>query len=221
MRKKIIELVNKLNFWNNKHILWNNKGLWTLILMGVAVLFSCLQPLQFVEGGEFTFFSMLALVLVGYFFGWKQMLIADVAFIIIKIWIDWPFPNLKPEAEIADYIFGYGVLAVGGIIAHSLYEHKKHEPKEEDKKGREIRIGYAIAASLRYIESIVNCLIFHYVATDSVWANLKEAFGYSALYVITEAVVTLVVLFIPKVVEAINYWKYVANNDLQVDLDTY
>lgn len=196
---------------------WNNKWLWTAILFCVAVLFSCLQPLQFVEGGEFTFFSMLALVLIGYFFGWKQMIVSTAAFIAVRIWIDWPFPNLKPDAEIADYIFGYGVLSIGGIVAHKLCEHKK----DEHKKGREIRIGYTVAVILRYVESVVNCLVFHYIATDSVWANLKEAFGYSALYVITEAAVTLVILFIPKVIEAIEYWKYVANNDLPIDLDTY
>lgn len=189
----------KINFWNNK---W----LWTAILFCVAVLFSCLQPLQFVEGGEFTFFSMLALVLIGYFFGWKQMFISTAAFIAVKIWIDWPFPNLKPDAEISDYIFGYGVLIVGGIIAH---------------KKDNLKLGYVIAVILRYIESIINCLVFHYIATDSVWANVKEAFGYSALYVITEAVVTLIILFIPKVVEAIEYWKYVSNNDMPIDLDTY
>jgi thiamine transporter len=185
---------------------WNNKWLWTAILFCVAVLFSCLQPLQFVEGGEFTFFSMLALVLIGYFFGWKQMFVSTVAFIAVKIWIDWPFPNLKPDAEISDYIFGYGVLIIGGIIAH---------------KKDNLKLGYIVAVILRYIESIINCLIFHYIATDSVWANVKEAFGYSALYVITEAVVTLIILFIPKVNEAIEYWKYVSNNDAPIDLDTY
>lgn len=186
--------------------LWNNKWLWTAILFCVAVLFSCLQPLQFVEGGEFTFFSMLALVLIGYFFGWKQMLISTAAFIAVRIWMDWPFPNLKPDAEIVDYIFGYGVLSIGGIMAH---------------RKDNLKIGYTVAVILRYVESVANCLAFHYIATDSVWANLKEAFGYSASYVITEAVVTLVILFVPKVIEAIEYWKYVANNDMPIDLDTY
>lgn len=189
-----------------KNSLWNNKWLWTLILLFVAILLSSLQPLQFVEGGEFTLFSMLALVLIGYFFGWKQMFVSTVAFIAVKIWIDWPFPNLKPDAEISDYIFGYGVLVIGGIIAH---------------KKDNLKLGYVVAVILRYIESIINCLYFHYIATDSVWANIKEAFGYSALYVISEAVVTLVILFIPKVIEAIEYWKYVSNNDMPIDLDTY
>ncbi len=206
MKNKIIELSNKFNLRKNKHILWDNKSLWTVILLGVAVLFSCLQPLQFVEGGEFTFFSMLALVLVGYFFGWKEMLIADVAFIAIRIWIDWPFPNLKPDAEIADYIFGYGVLSIGGIIAYKTKSLKK---------------GYCVAALLRYMESVVNCLVFHYIVTDSVWANLVEAFWYSALYVVSEFVVTIIVLMIPAVMEAIDYWKYMANNKLEADLDTY
>lgn len=186
--------------------LWNNKWLWTLILLCVAVLFSCLQPLQFVEGGEFTFFSMLALVLIGYFFGWKEMLISCVAFIGIRLWIDWPFPNLKLEAEVADYVFGYGILSVGGIVAH---------------KTNNLRTGYVVAALLRYIESVINCLIFHYIATDSVWANIKEAFGYSALYVISEFLVTMIVLMIPAVMEAIEYWKYMATHKLEVDLDTY
>ena len=186
--------------------LWNNKWLWTAILLCVAILFSCLQPLQFVEGGEFTFFSMLALVLIGYFFGWKKMLISCAAFILIRIWIDWPFPNLKPSAEIADYIFGYGLLSVGGIVAH---------------KTNNLRTGYFVAALLRYIESVINCLVFHYIATDSVWANIKEAFGYSALYVVSEFVVTMLVLMIPAVMEAIEYWKYMSNNKLQADLDTY
>ena len=189
-----------------KTSLWNNKWLWTLILLFVAVLLSSLQPLQFVEGGEFTLFSMLALVLVGYFFGGWKMTVSTALFIVIRIALDWPFPNLKIDAEIADYIFGYGALIIGGIIAH---------------RKNNLVLGYIVASSARYLESVINCLMFHYIPTDTVRANLIEAFGYSALYVATEAIVTLGILFIPKVKEAIDYWKYVSNNDLQVDLDTY
>ena len=49
--------------------LWNRKWLWILILVAAAVILSYMKPLKLEEGGEVTYLSMLAIYLVGYFYG--------------------------------------------------------------------------------------------------------------------------------------------------------
>lgn len=58
--------------WEQEHFLWNRKWLWILMILGMGLLLSYLQPLQLSEGGEVTFLSMLAVCMAGYFFGIKN-----------------------------------------------------------------------------------------------------------------------------------------------------
>lgn len=190
-----------------KKTIWNNKFRWSLILLVVAIVLSYLQPLQFDEGGELTFFSMLALVLIGYFYGWKPMAISLGIFIGIKLWYDSPFTGVYiPEGEWFDYIVGYGVMLVGGIYAYVK---------------KDLETGYFIAVALRYIESVINCIVFYPIPEADFWGNLLEGLTYSAKYVLAEGIITLVIISVGPVKKAIAYWRYVATHDKKVDLDTY
>ena len=185
-------------------LLWNRKWIWCCILFFAAILFSYLQPLQFDEGGEATFLSMLMLVLIGYFFGAKNAILATVLFGLLKYVID--YRSMNNLAEFLDYVLGYGVLCVGGIVAY-------HTGK--------LKLGYTVGGLLRYVESIINCILFYYEPTDSLWANIWEGISYSAYYVIAEYILTMIILLFPAVCEAIEYWKHVATHEKKENLNTY
>lgn len=183
---------------------WNNKILWILILLGTSILFSYLQPLQFDEGGEATFLSMLVLMLIGYFFGAKEAILSALIFGLTKYMID--YHAMHNLAEFMDYMLGYGILSVGGIVAH--YSGK-------------LFYGYTVGVVFRYLESIANCVFFYYIPTDTFLENVWEGISYSAYYVFAEYFLTLFVLGFPIVREAIDYWKYIATHDKKENLNTY
>ena len=186
------------------NILWNRKWVWVGILLFAAFLFSYLQPLQFDEGGEATFLSMLVLILIGYFFGAKEAVLSVLVYSLARYVTD--YHSMHNLAEFMDYMLGYGLLAVGGIVAH--------------KTGR-LKLGYCVGVLLRYMESIINCVMFYYIPTDTLWENIWEGISYSAYYIAAEFVLTMVVLAFPVVCEAIEYWKYVATHERTENLNTF
>ncbi len=202
------DLKNKiLDILGIKKTIWNNTFLWSLMLVSGALLLSYLQPLQFDEGGELTVFSMLALVLIGYFYGWKPMALSLLVFIGVKLFLDSPFTGVyTPEGETFDYVVGYGVMLIGGIYAYV----------KKDLAG-----GYMLAMLLRYFESVLNCMIFYPLPDVGIWGNLLEGVSYSAKYVLVEGALTLLVIRAKWAKEVIAYWRYVATNDKKIDLDTY
>ena len=147
---------------------------------------------------------MLMLILIGYFFGAKEAIAASLLFGFLKYVID--YHSMNNLAEFVDYMLGYGILCVGGIVAH---------------RTKNLLKGYSIGVLLRYIESVINCIYFYYRPMDTVLENVWEGFSYSASYVLTEYILTLFVLAFPIVREAIEYWKYVATHDKKENLNTY
>ena len=103
-------------------------------------------------------------------------------------------------------MFGYGILGVGGVVAW---------------RTKNLNKGYVVAVLLRYIESVINCVLFYYIATDTVWENLLEGISYSAGYVLVEGIITYIALCVPKVTEAIEYWKTMATTEKKENLDSY
>ena len=184
--------------------LWNRKWLWILILVAAAVILSYMKPLKLEEGGEVTYLSMLAIYLVGYFYGGGTGMAAAFFYGALKYFLDYPMIVNIPE--LWDYILGYGLLGVGGFLCDRRYGLQK---------------GYLLAVLLRYIESVWNCIWFYYMNEETVAANIQYGLVYCIGYIGAEAVITLLVLCIPQVREAIDYLKDVATHEYEEDLDTF
>ena len=184
--------------WEQEHFLWNRKWLWILMILGMGLLLSYLQPLQLSEGGEVTFLSMLAVCMAGHFFGGWTGLLTALVFGCIKFLLRNVNDSDNVVAELFDYILGYGLLGFGGFLSH--------------KKGG-LQMGYLLAVALRYIESTWNCSYFY----DE---TIRYSLVYSS-YICVEMLVTLLILFIPQVREAIEHLKHVATHAYEEDLDTF
>lgn len=189
---------------DNREYLWNRRWLWVAILIVSSILLSYLKPLKLQEGGEVTYLSMLVIFLVGYFYGGKAGIGAAFLYGILKYVLDYAFVVNVPE--LWDYILGYGLLGFGGLFFRS-------------KNG--LFKGYAFAVLLRYIESVWNCVWFYYQPDISIVQNIRYGLVYCGGYIGTEAVVTLVLLCIPQVREAIEYLKFMATHEYEEDLDTF
>lgn len=183
---------------------WNNKCFWIFILFVLGIILSYLQPLRLVEGGEITYMSMLAIYLIGYFYGGKCGIMSALTFGIVQYFFHYPFILNIPE--LWDYVLGYGLLGVGGFLSN---------------KRQGIYKGYLLAVLLRYIESVLNCVYFYYMNDASLWENIRYGLVYCGGYIGTETFLTLVVLCIPVIRECIEYIKYIATNEYEDDLDSF
>lgn len=199
--------------WEKEHFLWNRKWLWILIILGAALLLSYLQPLELSEGGEVTFLSMLMVCMAGYFFGGWTGLLTAFTFGCIKFLLRNVNDSDNVVAELYDYILGYGLLGICGFFYQKNSKKEKDELKKEKKKKGVLQMGYLLAVLLRYIESVWNCSYFY----DE---TIRYSLVYSS-YICVEMAVTLLILCIPQVREAIEYLKYVATHVYEEDLDTF
>lgn len=170
-----------------------------LILFVMALGFSYLRPLHMSEGGDVTFLSTAVLFLIAYFFGGRVGIVTALIYSLFKFGLDYEVGLLDKKhliAEIYDYILGYGVVGIGGFFSNI-----------KNKKGKHLSafwIGYLISLMFRFIEGVFNCSYFY---NESLWYSIQYCLGYIGI----EAVITILILFIPKVREAIEYAKEVAN----------
>ena len=199
--------------WEKEHFLWNRKWLWILIILGAGLLLSYLQPLELAEGGEVTFLSMLAVCMAGYFFGGWTGLLTALIFGCIKFLLRNVNDSDNVVAELYDYILGYGLLGACGFLCHKKEKDNDKEDKDKNKGKGSLWIGYLLAVLLRYVESVWNCSYFY----DE---TIRYSLVYSS-YICVEMAVTLLILCIPQVREAIEYLKYVATHAYEEDLDTF
>lgn len=171
-----------------------------LILFVMSFGFSYLRPLHMSEGGDVTFLSTVILFLVAYFFGGRVGIVTAIIYSFCKIGLDIRvelFDKKHFIAELYDYILGYGVVGIGGFFSNI-----------EKKPGRHLSgfwIGYLVSLSLRFIEGVFNCSYFY---NETLWYSIRYCMGYIGI----EAIITILILLIPKVREAIEYAKKLANS---------
>ena len=176
------------------------KLLGVLVLFVMAFGFSYLRPLHMTEGGDVTFLSTVILYLVAYFFGGGVGVATAIIYSFCKIGLDLRVGLLDKDhfvPELYDYIIGYGLVGIGGFFANI-----------EKKKGRRLSgfwIGYIVSLSLRFIEGVINCSYFY---GETILYSIRYCLGYIGI----EVVITVLVLLIPKVREAIEYAKEVVNS---------
>lgn len=171
-----------------------------LILFIMALGFSYLRPLHMSDGGDVTFLSTAVLFLVAYFFGGRVGIITAVIYSLCKFGLDYQVGLLANDhiiPELYDYILGYGVVGIGGFFSNMK--------KRKTYGFSGFWLGYSVAVILRFIEGVFNCSYFY---NETVWYSIKYCLGYIGI----EAVVTILILLIPKVHEAIEYAKEVANS---------
>ncbi len=75
-----------------------------------------------------------------------------------------------------------------------------------------IQTAYIIVVLLRFVESVINYIIFY--PEDMAWsAFVQEAVMYSFMYVVIEGILSWFVLYIPPVIDTIQYFRTVAGNE--------
>ncbi len=158
------------------------------IALATVTSFIKLASLPF--GGSITLFSMLFVSLIGYFYGAKTGLITGVAYGVLQL-ITGPY-IYAPLQVIFDYPLAFGALGLSGF-----FRHKKHG----------LVIGYIVGVTGRYLCHVISGYIFFAEFAPEGMNPLVHTLGYNLTYILPEMLVTVLILYIPAVYQAVGQVK--------------
>ena len=163
---------------------------------GLAVCGVCIAlayALSFVKifsaplGGSVTLCSMLFICMIGYFYGWKYSLCAALAYGILQF-VQKP-EIYTPLQVIIDYGCSFTALGLSGFFKNRKYG---------------LQLGYLAGVTGRFLFATLSGFLFFAEYAPEGWNPVIYSACYNGAYIYAEAVITLVILFIPAVNHAID-----------------
>ncbi|MDR1558373.1 MAG: energy-coupled thiamine transporter ThiT [Clostridiales bacterium] len=169
------------------------------VCIALSVLLSNVKIIHMPQGGSVTAFSMLFIVLVGYWFGPASGILAGVARGLLDMTID-PF-IIHPMQLLLDYPLGFGVLGISGFFRNTL---RNNTLASTGIKFDGLCVGYIAAALARWFMSFLSGFVFF-----AEYAGDQNPVIYSAVYnmsyILPEIVLTLIILLVPAFRNAVDY----------------
>lgn len=162
--------------------------------IALASVTSMIKVYEFPFGGSVTLCSMLFAVLPGYFYGFSTGLISGIAYGVLQFILG-PYV-LTPIQVIVDYPLAFGALGLSGLFASAkggLYK------------------GYVAGCIGRWFFAFLSGWIFFGEYAWEGWNPAVYSAVYNLIYIAAEAVLTLIILAIPAVYQAVRRIKTQAN----------
>lgn len=153
--------------------------------IALATVLSNIKLFRFPTGGSITLLSMLLISLPGYWFGLGVGLLTGVAYGVLQLMID-PYV-LFPLQLIVDYILAFGAFGLSGLFSNAKYGLIK---------------GYVTAVLGRFVFATISGWLFFGEYAWEGWNPLVYSLAYNAIYIFAEGAVTIVILALPPVKEA-------------------
>ena len=158
--------------------------------MALALVCSMIKFADLPLGGSVTLFSMLFIVLIGYWYVPYVGVMAGVDYGLLQFVIEPIFYTL-PQM-LFDYPLPFGALGLAGFFS-------------ERKWG--LQAGYVTGVIGRYLFHVVSGVIFFASFAPEGMHPLVYSLGYNATYIVPEAVITLILISLPPVARALQYVK--------------
>ena len=154
--------------------------------IALSTVTSMITVFKMPMGGSITLLSMLFVSLIGYWFGLGAGLATCIAYGLIQLFID-PYILSIPQLLI-DYIFAFGALGLSGLVHNKNIKHG-------------MVVGYLVAVFGRYVFSFISGWIFFgsYASYYNYNSAVVYSLVYNALYIVPEAILTVIVISIPAV----------------------
>ena len=153
--------------------------------IALGTMLSNIKLFHFPTGGSITLLSMLVICLPGYWFGLGAGLLTGVAYGVLQLIID-PYV-LYPMQVVVDYILAFGALGLSGLFSNAKHGLIK---------------GYVAAVLGRFVFVTISGWIFFGEYAWEGWNPLAYSLAYNAIYIFAEAAVTILVLLVPPVKNA-------------------
>ncbi len=159
--------------------------------MALAIVTSMLKIFEFPFGGSITLFSMLFIVLIGYWYGPKAGLMTGFAYGLLQFVLDPIFYSI-PQMFV-DYPLAFGALGLSGFFSNKKYG---------------LWIGYVVGILGRFVFSYLSGLLFFAAyAEGSGMSAPVYSLCYNGSYIGAEGIITLIVISIPPVTNGLKYIK--------------
>ena len=154
--------------------------------VALGTVLSNIKLFHFPTGGSITLLSMLVACLPGYFFGLGAGLLTGVAYGVLQLLID-PYV-LYPMQLVVDYLLAFGALGLSGLFTNA--------------KNGMIK-GYITAVLGRFVFAVISGWIFFGAYAWEGWAPLPYSLAYNAMYIFSEAAITVIILMLPAIKKAL------------------
>lgn len=162
--------------------------------MALGIVTSMIKFFDLPMGGSITLFSMLFIVLIGYWYGPTVGIMTAVAYGLLQFVIEPVFYSV-PQM-IVDYPLAFGALGLSGFFQNSKHGLIK---------------GYILGVLGRYVFAFLSGLLFFAAyAEGSGMSAPVYSLAYNGFYLIPEAIVTLIIIAIPAVDKALKHVKKMA-----------
>lgn len=173
--------------FGNKKKMSTKQLVFSAMAIALATVTSMIKLFEMPMGGSVTLFSMLFIVLIGYWYGLGGGLTVAIAYGVLQLLLD-PYILSFPQM-LVDYILAFGALGLAGIFHNSKHGLIK---------------GYIVAVLGRYFFSFLSGWIFFGMYTPDNFPNaVVYSLAYNGSYLGTEALITLIVIAIPPVAKAL------------------
>ncbi|MCR5775702.1 MAG: energy-coupled thiamine transporter ThiT [Lachnospiraceae bacterium] len=128
-------------------LMYDNKLMWCIFLIILSSLLSFLPVLVLKDGGSWTFFSLLPLWLITYFFGFRTGFFMSLLFSLIKLLITYITESgmlLTPKTFLLEYIIACTCFCLGGIVISSNRKCERYVKSVAKARGKKaVRDGRA------------------------------------------------------------------------------
>lgn len=168
--------------------------------IALAMLTSMIKLFSLPMGGSVTLLSMLFITLIGSWYGLSGGIACGVAYGLLQMFID-PYIISIPQL-LCDYILAFGALGLSGLFVNSKNGYRK---------------GYLLGIFGRFVFSVLSGVIFFaaYAPDTGVFSNpLLYSAAYNGSYIAAEGVITIIILSLPPVANAISSVQKMAVADL-------
>lgn len=166
------------------------------VTIALGTVLSNIKLFDFPTGGSITLLSMLIICLPGYWFGLSAGILTGVAYGVLQMLVD-PY-ILYPMQLVIDYLLAFGALGLSGLFSNA-------------KNG--LVKGYTIGILGRYIFSVLSGWLFFGVYAWEGWNPLSYSLAYNAIYIFSEAAITILLLLLPPVKKAMTMGKKLATEN--------
>lgn len=156
------------------------------LMVALATGLGMLKLFEMPYGGTVTVFSMLPIVLCGYFLGTRRGVMAGMCVGLLNL-IFGPYV-IHPVQLLVDYPFAFGALGLSGLCS-------------KQKNG--LFKGYIIGLIGRYICAVISGIVFFGAYAPEEFNPVTWSFFYNFTYLAAEGVLTLMIISIPPVKKAL------------------
>ncbi len=169
---------------------------YTSIAIAIATVLSMIKVLQLPQGGAITLCSMLFIVLVGYWYGVKQGMLAGLVYGLLQIALGGYI--VHPVQILLDYPLAFAALGLSGLFSKT--------------EGGLIK-GLMIGAFGRFLCHFISGIVFFASYAPKDWDPMIYSAAYNISYIGVEVFLTAIIISIPALDVAMKTIKRTALNE--------